>query len=134
MERMLNQIMARTRLEMACAGAGSGSIFCALFFVASGHYRDLLMSGEHLGLILFYFLTVTLFGASMGDTARRNAEWLKTLTDWKNRDTVRPFTLAPYPQKRELEIVIGEKHDDRGPKGHRSELVFARGQRRLHGH
>ena len=114
MERILNQIMARTRLDIACAGAGSGFIFCALFFVASGHYRDLLMSGEHLSLILFYFVTVTLFGASMGETARRNAEWLKTLTDWKNRDTVRPFTLAPYPHKKELEIVIGEKHEDRG--------------------
>jgi hypothetical protein len=50
----------------------------------------------------------------MGDTVRRNAGWLKTLVDWKHRDVVRPFTLRPYPQAPALQIVIGEKHDDRG--------------------
>jgi hypothetical protein len=115
MQQLLTRIVGRTPAQTAGLGAGGGFVFCALFFLGSNHFRGLLLnSGEHFGLVLFYFLTPTLFGVSMGHMARRNAEWLKTLTDWKNRDTVRPFTLAPYPQQKELQIVIGEKHDDRG--------------------
>jgi hypothetical protein len=114
METLLNRLVSGTRLATACAGAATGFLFCSLVFLLSEHFRALLLSGDHFPLTLFYFLTVSLFGATMGDTARRNGEWLKQLIDWKNRDKVRPFALPPYPQNTEFEIVIGERHDDRG--------------------
>lgn len=116
MERILNDIVSRTRPQLAAAGAAAGFAFCSLVLTLSEHFRGIILTGEHTGLILFIVLTVTLFGASIGDTVRKNAEWIRQVTRWQNRDRVRPFALPPYPDTDSLQLVIGEKHDDQGKR------------------